>query len=138
MKTSVYHIQINISDPKVSLPFYKELFKYFEYKIISESPDHIGASNGTTDFWIMETEEKNKSSKFHRKTTGVNHISFKANSKEDVDSFTKDFLNKKGIKLLYETPKHFPEYTDGYYAVFFEDPDRIKLELAYVPNKAIK
>ena len=29
MKTSVYHIQINISDPKVSLPFYKELFKYF-------------------------------------------------------------------------------------------------------------
>ena len=28
MKTSVYHIQINVSNAKVSLPFYKKLFDY--------------------------------------------------------------------------------------------------------------
>ena len=57
--------------------------------------------------------------------------SFKVNSKEDVDTFTKEFLNKNKIKTLYNTPRLFPEYTKDYYAVFFEDPDRIKLEVTY-------
>jgi hypothetical protein len=35
--------------------------------------------------------------------------------------------------VLYEGPGEYPEYHRGYYAVYFEDPDRIKLEVAYVP-----
>ena len=27
----------------------------------------------------------------------------------------------------------FPEYRPGYYAVFFEDPDRLKLEIVHIP-----
>jgi catechol 2,3-dioxygenase-like lactoylglutathione lyase family enzyme len=133
VKTSVYHLQINISDAKRSLPFYKDLLSYFEYKIIDESKEHIGATNGTTDFWIIQTESTHQERKFHRKTTGLNHIAFKVSSKEDVDKFIKEFLTKRKIKTLYNTPKHFPEYKEGYYGVFFEDPDRIKLEIVYVP-----
>jgi hypothetical protein len=33
------------------------------------------------------------------------------------------------IKVLYDGPKEYPDYSNGYYAVYFEDPDRIKLEL---------
>ena len=32
-------------------------------------------------------------------------------------------------------PRDFPEYSPGYYAVFFEDPDRLKLEVAHVPPR---
>lgn len=32
------------------------------------------------------------------------------------------------------TPREFPDYRPGYYAVFFEDPDRLKLEVAHVPR----
>lgn len=135
MKALVYHIQINVSNPKISLPFYKKLFSYLEYKIIDESKEHIGASNGTTDFWIIATDKKHLDKKFHRKATGLNHISFKVSSKEDVDSFVANFLKKNKINPLYESPKHFPEYNLGYYAVFFEDPDRIKLEVTYLPPK---
>ena len=131
MKTSIEHIQINISDAKVSFPFYKELLSYFEYEIVKENEECIGLSNGTTGIWVRQTKEKYKNAKFHRRATGLNHISFRVSSKEDVDKFTKEFLNKKGIKTLYETPKHFPEYTERYYAVFFEDPNRIKLEITY-------
>ncbi|TMI54977.1 bleomycin resistance protein, partial [Candidatus Bathyarchaeota archaeon] len=28
-------------------------------------------------------------------------------------------------------PKEYPEYRKGYYAVYFEDPDRIKLEFVH-------
>ena len=47
--------------------------------------------------------------------------------------FDKKFLNKNNIPVLYKTPKLFPEYNKDYYAVYFEDPDRIKLEVAYYP-----
>ncbi|MEK6801029.1 MAG: VOC family protein [Nanoarchaeota archaeon] len=134
MKTSLYHIQLNVSNPKVSLPFYKKLFSYFEYKIIDESENHIGASNGLTDFWIISTEKKHLDKKFHRKSTGLNHISFKVSSKEKVDIFVNDFLKKNKIKPLYDGAKEFPEYREGYYAVYFEDPDRIKFEVTYIPQ----
>lgn len=131
MKTSLYHIHLNVSNAKVSLPFYKDLFTYLEYKIIDQSPEHIGVSNGTTDFWIIETENTYKTNKFHRKNTGINHLAFRLDSKEEVDRFANEFLKPKGISTLYDTPKVFPEYGGEYFAVFFEDPDRIKLEVMY-------
>ena len=134
-KVSVYHIQINVSNAKISLPFYKDFFHYFDYKIIDESEEHIGVSNGTTDFWIIQTESNHLDKKYHRKATGINHISFKVSTKEEVDKFTKEFLTKKGIEPLYNTPKEFPEYHENYYAVFFEDPDKIKIEITYTPQK---
>ncbi|MHA1992074.1 MAG: VOC family protein [Candidatus Hodarchaeales archaeon] len=131
MKTSLYHIQINASDYKKSTNFYKELLGYFEYKVIYEDEYALGISDGSIDFWIMSTESKYRSKPFHRKTPGINHIAFKVTSKEEIDIFTEEFLKPKKIVPLYETPHHFPEYTKQYYAVYFEDPDKIKLEVAY-------
>ncbi|HLC31684.1 MAG TPA: hypothetical protein VJK51_03375 [Candidatus Nanoarchaeia archaeon] len=102
---------------------------------MEESKEHLGASNGTTDFWILQTEKKYLNKQYHRKATGINHISFKVSSQKEVDAFKKEFLDKHTIPTLYNSPKEFPEYTKGYYAVFFEDPDRVKLEVAYVPKK---
>ena len=133
MKASLYHIQINVHDAKKSLPFYKRLFAYFEYKIIDESEGHIGVSNGMTDFWIIETEEAHKEKGYHRKATGLNHLAFKVSSKADVEKFVTEFLQKEKVKVLYNTPRDYPEYKAGYYAVFFEDPDRLKIEVAFVP-----
>lgn len=73
-------------------------------------------------------------SKFHRKRSGLNHICFNAKSKNEVTKFVKEFLRKNRIPLLYGGPKEWPEYRGGYYAVYFEDPDRIKLEFAYIPK----
>ena len=131
MKSSLYHLQINVSDPKKSFPFYKDLFGYFEYMILNESEGHIGFSNGTTDFWFIATDKKFETLHFHRKATGLNHIAFTVASKENVDTFVTEFLKPRNISPLYNSPKAFPEYSPQYYAVFFEDPDRIKIEVVY-------
>ena len=55
MKASVYHLQINVCDANVSLPFYRDLLSYFEYRVVMGAPDILGMSNGTTDFWIIQT-----------------------------------------------------------------------------------
>jgi len=33
-----------------------------------------------------------------------------------------------------DAPAHYPEYSGDYYAVFFEDPDGMKLELVHAPG----
>mgnify|MGYP001601127743 FL=1 len=129
-KASLYHIQLNVSQNS-SLNFYKEFLEYLGYKVIDKNEEHIGLSNGTTDFWIILTDKKYLGNKFHRKSVGLNHLAFRVDSRNEVDDFAKNFLKKKGINLLYNSPRDFPEYWK-YYAVYFEDPDRMKLEVVYV------
>ncbi len=131
MKAELYHLQINVKDTKVSFPFYKELFSYLEYKVSQEGSDYIGFTNAANDLWLIGTESKYLNNKFHRKNTGLNHIAFKVDSREKVDEFYNDFLIKNKIAALYDSPKLFPEYSKDYYAVYFEDPDKIKIEVVF-------
>ncbi len=134
MRSFLYHIQINVSDKDKSFGFYKDFLKCLGYEFIYEGENDFGMTNGGTDFWIVETSKEHKKVGFHRKRTGINHISFGVASREEVDKFINKFLTPRGIKPLYDSPREYPEYTKGYYAVFFEDPDRIKIEVTYIPG----
>jgi catechol 2,3-dioxygenase-like lactoylglutathione lyase family enzyme len=132
MKSFLEHLSINVSNPDKSFPFYKDLFMFLGYKIIKDKKDGIAfRKEGTPDFWIKITEPQYTKNRFHRKNTGLNHLAFKVDSKEEVDDFFNKFIQAKNIKTLYATPKAFSEYESDYYAVFFEDPDRIKIEILY-------
>ena len=133
MKATVYHVQLNVADAKVSVPFYRELLGYLEYRVTLRTDDLLGMSNGTTDFWIVQTGAERVGAGFHRKDPGVNHVAFRVGRREDVNRFHGEFLKARGVAVLYDGPREYPEYRPGYYAVFFEDPDRLKLEVAYVP-----
>ena len=123
MKASVYHLQINVRDAAASLPFYRDLLTYFEYRVVMGGADLLGMSNGTTDFWIMATPAERAAASAHRKNPGLNHVALRVGARADVDRFHDEFLR----------PRDYPQYRPGYYATFFEDPDRLKLEVAYVP-----
>ena len=134
MKATLQHIQLNVSNKNISYPFYKEMLLLLGYKIYSVEDWGIGMRDPKTNLviWVAETENKFRKNKFHRKATGINHLAFLVSSKKNVDDFYKNFIKKNNIKTLYQTPKAFPEYTPNYYAVFFEDPDRIKLEFVFM------
>jgi catechol 2,3-dioxygenase-like lactoylglutathione lyase family enzyme len=95
----------------------------------------VGFSNGTTDLWLIAAARAHASAGFHRKRAGLNHVAFRVDERGDVDRFHREFLDARGLPTLYATPREFPEYAPGYYAVFFEDPDRIKVEVAHVPAR---
>ncbi len=65
---------------------------------------------------------------------GLNHIALRASSRAVVDKFHRDFLRRRKIPVLYAGLREWTEYEKGYYAVYFEDPDRINLELVYTPH----
>lgn len=133
MRTSVYHVQINVGDP-ATIPFYRALFTFLEHRIMVDTGDVLGVSNGTTDFWMVATPAARRAARFHRKNPGLNHVCFGVRERGDVDRFVAEFMRPRSIAALYESPREFPEYRPGYYAVFFEDPDRLKIEVAHVPG----
>ncbi len=58
---------------------------------------------------------------------GLNHLAFHAASKAHVDEMT-NRLRAMQVPILYENSYPFSGGRD-HYAVYFEDPDRIKVEL---------
>lgn len=134
MKSFVYHLQLNVTQAERSLPFYRELLGYLGYTSIDEGADYLGMSNGTADLWLIESELEHRANGFHRKNPGINHLAFGVGSRGAVDQFASGFLAPRAIRPLYDSPREFPEYRPGYYAVFFEDPDRVKLEIVYIPG----
>ena len=133
MRGTLYHVQVNVGDARVSLPFYKDLLGYLGYRLVHEDAAVAGFSDGGADLWLIATDPAHAGEKFHRKRTGLNHLAFLVDRRGDVDRFRDEFMAPRGLSSLYGTPREFPEYRPGYYAVFFEDPDRVKLEVAHVP-----
>jgi catechol 2,3-dioxygenase-like lactoylglutathione lyase family enzyme len=131
MKSLISHIELKVSNPNISFPFYTELLTCLGYQIIFEDKISLGFLNAPNQIWIVKTQDKFKHIPYHRQHTGINHLAFRVESAAHVDKFITEFLKPKNITTLYQSPKLFPEYTPDYYAVYFEDPDRIKLEVNF-------
>jgi catechol 2,3-dioxygenase-like lactoylglutathione lyase family enzyme len=135
MKGTVYHLQLNVRDAAVSLPFDRDLLGFLEVRAVYDEGGVAGFSDGRTDLWVMGTLLPHREAGFHRQRPGLNHVAFRVAARDDVDRFCRDFLGRRGLPALYDTPRDFPEYAPGYYAVFFEDPDRVKLEVVHLPER---
>ncbi len=130
MKAFFGHVGINVSNPKKSFPFWKDMVTFLGYMIVDESAGHMGVAEGSKEkLCLTVTARKYRGAGYHRKQTGMTHLAFSVRSKKEVDEFTDKFLKPHKIRRLYDSPKAFPEYASRYYAVFFEDPDRIKIEV---------
>lgn len=125
---NIQHLEINILDLNKSKLFYDALLNWMGYDLFLEDPLFVGYDNGEIRIFLTACFDKYKKAVFHRRNVGLNHVAFWASSNDDVDKFYKEFLISKKIPVLYGGPKLYPEYSPSYYAVYFEDPDRIKLE----------
>jgi catechol 2,3-dioxygenase-like lactoylglutathione lyase family enzyme len=127
---NIRHVEINVSNFERSKAFYQGFLSWVGFKQIVGGKNFAGWSNGEAGIFVTYLE-RYKDSGFHRAHVGLNHIAFRAKSKADVDRLHTEFLVPRSIKVLYGGPKEYPEYRKGYYSVYFEDPDRIKLEFVH-------
>lgn len=132
---SLAHIEINVSNLQRSKDFYSMVLSPLKWRMTSDDSSCVGLKGkDNTHLFLVQTKKSFVSNIFHRKHTGLNHLAFRAESKQEVEEFS-DFLKKNNITSLYtEGPKDYSqEYNmEQYYAVFFEDPDRIKLEVVFM------
>jgi catechol 2,3-dioxygenase-like lactoylglutathione lyase family enzyme len=120
------HLVIRVADYARSRDFYDKLLGFLGFKRKYEFGDTAGWSNGKTLFWIGEADAEGKKHPHRIGNIGFHHYAFELGSRKDVDDLYK-LLKKHGMQVV-DPPTNYPEYGDGYYAVFFLDPDGLKLE----------
>jgi len=119
----VDHLVLRVSDYEKSKQFYGRLFQFLGFEVSDEYDDAIGWTNGRTRFWIGPADARGKKHKHRLGDVGFHHYAFELRSRKDVDELA-SFLKKLGATIVDDAG----EYYDDYYAVFFLDPDGLKLE----------
>ncbi|WP_083238957.1 VOC family protein [Methyloceanibacter superfactus] len=117
------HLVIRVSDFEKSKAFYGKLFPFLGFKVLDEYGDAIGWTNGKTRFWIGPADAEGKERGYRIGDIGFHHYAFELRSRKDVDDL-EAFLKAEGAEIVDPAD----EYYDDYYAVFFLDPDGLKLE----------
>jgi catechol 2,3-dioxygenase-like lactoylglutathione lyase family enzyme len=117
------HLVIRVADYEQSKAFYGKLFNFLGFEISDEYPDAIGWTNGKTRFWIGPADAEGKNHPHRIGNIGFHHYAFQLRSRKDVDAL-QQFLQELGANIVDPAG----EYYDDYYAVFFTDPDGLKLE----------
>jgi len=125
-KGLLHHIEIYVSDLHRSAEFWKWFLESFGYIEFQKWDSGISFKLDDTYLVFVQTEKKYLDQPFHRCRVGLNHLAFHADTREQVDKLSLE-LKSRGISLLY-SDKH-PGGESKSYAVFFEDPDRIKVEV---------
>ena len=117
------HLVIRVSDFEKSRDFYDQLFGFLGFKVLDASEDAKGWTNGKTRFWIGAADAEGKAHPYRIGDVGFHHYAFELRNRKDVDDL-QGFLEKEGVTIVDPAD----DYYEDYYAVFFLDPDGLKLE----------
>ncbi|MEH7081658.1 VOC family protein [Neobacillus drentensis] len=123
----LHHLEIYVSNLSKSSEFWGWILTELGYVPYQEWEAGISWKHGETYLVFVQAEERFLAVPYHRSRVGLNHLAFHAESREQVDEITTQ-LKGKGVSILYQD-KHPFAGGETHYAVFFEDPDRIKVEL---------
>jgi catechol 2,3-dioxygenase-like lactoylglutathione lyase family enzyme len=127
------HLVIRVSDYERSKDFYGRLFGFLGFEVSDEYPDTIGWTNGKTRFWIAQADAAGRKRKHRIGDIGFHHYAFELRNRKDVDDLQAFLKDDLGATIVDPAG----EYYDDYYAVFFLDPDGLKLEgMKYGENHA--
>jgi catechol 2,3-dioxygenase-like lactoylglutathione lyase family enzyme len=121
---AIDHLSIRVSDYEKSKAFYSKLFTFLGFDILDEYEGAMGWTNGNTRFWIGLADAAGRKHKHRIGEVGFHHYAFQLRNRKDVDdlqAFLTDDLHAKIVDPA-------GEYYEDYYAVFFLDPDGLKLE----------
>jgi glyoxylase I family protein len=131
------HVDLTVTDLTSSVDFYDRVLGRLGYRRL----DSVGAGapcwgisdsgGGFFTIALKPARPESKAVRHDRYAPGLHHLAFHADSRGDVEDFH-GFLLEIGATIL-DPPAEY-DYTPGYYAVFFADPDGIKLEVVFEPD----
>ena len=128
----IAHIRLNVKKFEECADFYRQLFEFFQMKIIFESTDVLYAVGGRTGLCIARVTLAYQHDNFDQNRIGLHHFCFRARSRDDVEAV---HIHLQKIKAKIVTPPEDGVWAKGYYSVLFEDPEGIRIEVNFVPGQ---
>jgi catechol 2,3-dioxygenase-like lactoylglutathione lyase family enzyme len=117
------HIDLRVKDLARARKFYSAILPALGFTVERSDAEGGGfyaeSATGPLDFFGFIEDPAHQ--------PNGTRIAFWADTRDEVDRFADLVKEAGGLNL--EGPAECPEYTPGYYALFFEDPDGNKLEL---------
>lgn len=135
LRGAFHHIDLNVTDLEASKRVYGLVLEFLGYSQVKDKDGYewdLQVEGRGASLGLRQCEPALAGHIHRRYAPGFHHLAWRAESREDVDRLHA-LLVENGIKVL-DPPAHYPEYWGDYYAVFFEDPDGMKLELAHTPG----
>jgi glyoxylase I family protein len=136
--TGVHHVDLVVSSILRSLPFYRALLEPLGWHRVGE----VEGERGETIWYLsgpgssigLREAQTQPHGRYDRYQVGLHHLALEAPSRFSVDERAGWLRTQPGI-VIESGPEEY-SYIPGYYAVFFFDPDGIKLEIVHVPGHA--
>jgi glyoxylase I family protein len=125
---SINHVSITVNDAAKSRAFYDRLLPALGYRLLFEQPKTFGYEGA--DGLKLYFAQAHDSATFDRYRVGLHHLALNAPDRAFVDDVHQKLVSW-GVTIL-DAPAEYPKYEPGYYAVFFLDPDGMKLEVVHV------
>lgn len=132
----ISHLDLNVSDPEESVRFYSIVLGHLGFERHDIGVGRAWWSLRYADGSLFGIEVRPPAAQapraqHERYSPGIDHLAFHAASRHDVDA-----LHAKLIDAGYAVadPPNEYDYTPGYYAVAFDDPSGIRLEVVHDPS----
>jgi catechol 2,3-dioxygenase-like lactoylglutathione lyase family enzyme len=119
------HLVLSVGDLARSKAYYARVLGFLGFRLKYELGDFAGWSNGKTLFWIAQADSAGRKRKHRKGDIGFHHYAFELESRAAVDALGA-FLEQHGLPVA--DPPGSYNGDDQYYAVFFHDPDGMRLE----------
>jgi glyoxylase I family protein len=138
---SISHIALTVSDLERPTAFYNRMFDFIGLKAVEVPESTQQAMKTRLKAWVgpgysisIRPSKGEFGRRLHdRNAPGFNHLALTAENRSEVEDLY-EFLKQVGATIL-DAPAEY-SYSPGYYAVYFTDPDGLKLEFAYAaPTK---
>jgi catechol 2,3-dioxygenase-like lactoylglutathione lyase family enzyme len=135
--TGVHHVDLVVSSIERSLPFYRELLGPMGWHRVEE----VEGERGETIYYFvgpgssigLRQAQSESPEHYDRYRVGLHHLALEAASRGMVNERA-EWLRAQGAEIESGPEEYW--YIPGYYAVFFYDPDGLKLEIVHVPGQA--
>jgi len=133
MQSRLGHLVFGVQPANMS--FYRELLAFLGWQTLYDAEEMLGVGDGNQVSLWFGTAVKPVSNDYDG--PGMNHLAISTATQADVDRAA-EYLQGRGVAMLFETPRHRPEFSGGhqtYYQIMFETPDRILFEVVYTGVK---
>ena len=124
--TGIDHIYLAVRDLETSKRFYDVVMKILGFRsgrFQIDGDTHASYYNRHFGFVLRPARSNAAHDPY---AAGLHHFCLRVDSSADVDTIAGQ-LRDAGIAI--EAPRLYPQYAPDYYAVFFDDPDGIRLEV---------
>jgi len=137
MRGAIHHLILTVRDPDQAFAFYDAVLSALGYRLERKSWGfewNLRSPLGVHSIGLAKASADGAHRPHDRYSPGLHHVAWGVDSREEVDRIY-EVLQRIGAKVL-DAPADYPQYNNGggYYAVFFADPDGLKLECVYTPR----